>query len=78
MTIDATIHADDLIDELLADRCPVCSKAEGEDHWGRAGGNAICSACGRESYLHPMDELHLGYDGRPWLHKLCNGKLVKT
>ncbi len=78
MSLAASIFADDLIDELLADRCRVCSKAEGEDHWSRAGGNAICRTCGLEYCLHPMDKAHVGYDGRLWLHRLCNGKLVKT
>jgi len=79
MSIDASIHQDDLIEELVTDRCPVCSKAEGsDDHWMRAGGNAICRLCGLEYYVHPMDMAHPGYDGRPIFHKLCNGKLVKT
>ena len=79
MSIDASIHQDDLINELVTDRCPVCSKDQGSnDHWMRAGGDAICRLCNREYYVHPMDTAHLGYDGQPWLHKLCNGRLVKT
>jgi hypothetical protein len=79
LSIDTSIHADDLIDELVTDRCVVCSKVEGsDDHWMRAGGDAICNLCGREYCLHPLDTAHRGYDGSPIFHKLCNGRLVKT
>ena len=38
---------------------------------------AICEPCGRTYEEHPNDMNHLDWDGRPYLRKLCNGKLVK-
>lgn len=38
-----------------------------------------CKVCGREYWCHPeAREPHLlSYDGEPYLHRLCNGDLVK-
>lgn len=45
--------------------------------YSRAGGGATCEACGRTLRDHPMDLQHVGYDRRPFLHVLCDGRLVK-
>lgn len=41
----------------------------------RADGRCLCPVCNKEYYKHPFSE-HQGWDG-PYLHKLCNGDLVK-
>lgn len=43
----------------------------------RAGGMAICPACGKTLRDHPDDLDHPGYDGRPFLVRMCDGSLVK-
>lgn len=46
----------------------------------RASGDCVCS-CGKIYYDHPFDgpfTNSMGYDAsRQWLHRLCNGDLVK-
>lgn len=64
--------------ETVIDLCPQCGIPEGDDHWARAGGDVPCEICGKLYYDHPMDEVHLGSDGAPWLHRVCDGRLVKT
>lgn len=39
-------------------------------------GNGICTECGFEYVDHPMDGPR-GYDGNHFLHRLCDGRLVK-
>ena len=39
--------------------------------WFRAGGDCICEKCGYTYYQHAP------VTGYRWLHKLCNGDLVK-
>jgi hypothetical protein len=43
----------------------------------RAAGACTCDACGKEYRQHPDDLNHPGYDGMPWLVRLCDGRLVK-
>lgn len=62
----------------LWDPCDQCGLPDGDAHWARAAGNAVCDQCGKDFNRHPMDTVHLGYDGHPWLNKLCDGRLVKT
>lgn len=43
----------------------------------RAGGDCECDVCGRKYYDHPMEVRILGYDDQPFLHRICDGWLVK-
>jgi hypothetical protein len=45
----------------------------------RASGDCVCEICGKDYYHHPeADEpQYLSYDGTPFLHRLCDGTLVK-
>ena len=46
----------------------------------RASGECICETCGKTYYRHPMGgpfTESMGYERRQWLHRLCNGDLVK-
>lgn len=43
----------------------------------RASGNCICEQCGEFYICHEMDREHLGFQGEPFLHILCNGDRVK-
>ena len=78
MGFDSITAADDWLDEFLRDPCPFCGRHDDEYHWARAAGNAVCELCGRDFNRHPMDKTHVGFDGHPWLHRLCDGRLVKT
>lgn len=42
----------------------------------RAGGESICEECGKVLREHPYYP-QPGYDGKPFLHVLCNGRVVK-
>lgn len=44
--------------------------------FGRASGQCVCTLCGRQYLKHPYSE-HRSCDDQPYLHRLCNGKLVK-
>jgi hypothetical protein len=48
------------------------------DRTYRASGTCVCAICGREYRHHPVaTDAHLiGWMG-PFLHRLCNGELVK-
>lgn len=52
---------------------------EDETIFERAGGDCICKQCGKKYYDHPMarEKEWLSWDGQPFLHRLCNGRLVK-
>lgn len=44
----------------------------------RASGDCVCDTCGKAYYRHPFAREHLsGIDGAPYLHRLCDGSLVK-
>lgn len=46
----------------------------------RADGDVVCTACGKQYRRHPFArEPHnlSGIDGEPFLHRLCDGSLVK-
>lgn len=64
--------------EPILDLCDQCGIPEGDQHWARAGGDCICDFCGKEFNRHSMDEMHVGINGALWLHRLCDGSLVKT
>lgn len=64
--------------EPILDLCDQCGIPEGDAHWARAGGDCLCDFCGEEFKRHPMDETHEGINGALWLHRLCDGSLVKT
>lgn len=64
--------------EPILDLCEQCGIPEGDDHWARAGGDCLCEYCGEEFKRHPMDEMHVGINNALWLHRLCDGSLVKT
>lgn len=42
----------------------------------RASGDVNCTSCGKPYRKHPHTD-HVDWDGNPWLHKLCDGTLVK-
>lgn len=42
----------------------------------RACGLSECADCGELYYDHPTTG-PLGYDGKPFLHVLCDGRMVK-
>lgn len=54
-----------------------------EEDFGHASGDCICETCGKKYYDHPMatEPKWLCYwdpeNPRPYLHRLCNGKVVK-
>lgn len=41
----------------------------------RASGDSICT-CGKLYFDHPYTD-HVDYDGRPFLKRLCDGRIVK-
>jgi hypothetical protein len=43
----------------------------------RASCDCVCSECGKSYLSHPEYEKELSWQGKPYLHKLCNGLLVK-
>lgn len=43
----------------------------------RASGEVICEICKKEYYKHPWYRTILGYDGEPFLRKICSGIIVK-
>jgi hypothetical protein len=43
----------------------------------RSNGDMVCSICKKKYIDHPMEKDILGYNEEPYLHKLCNGDLVK-
>lgn len=43
----------------------------------RCDGRMLCERCGQDYYSHPMDWRVPGYDDRPFLHVLCDGRRVK-
>lgn len=57
---------------------PGASSFSGED-FTRASGDCVCEACSKKYADHPMarEQEWLDYEGRPYLRRLCNGKLVK-
>lgn len=64
--------------EAVIDLCEQCGVPEGDQHWMRASGECLCVHCGKTYSRHPMDEVHVGMNGALWLHRLCDGSLVKT
>lgn len=42
----------------------------------RAGGDVVCETCGKEYRRHPFTA-HRDWNDAPFLHKLCDGSLVK-
>lgn len=78
------LHDLQALDDWLAFRR---SKAQGEIverasflealEWHRAGGGATCGRCGKEFVDHPMGGVGGWPGGRPFLHRLCDGSLVK-
>lgn len=43
----------------------------------RASGEVVCRVCNKTYYKHPFAMEHLDYQDEPFLHRLCNGDLVK-
>ena len=45
-----------------------------------AAGDCICEVCGKPYWRHLGDQRYLTEDGTgrkyPWLHRLCDGRLV--
>lgn len=57
----------------------VITKKPTSTDFTRAGGDCICTSCSQRYYDHPMarEAELLGYDGQPFLTRLCDGSLVK-
>lgn len=51
----------------------VLTESEG---FHRASGECRCESCGKKYWVHPMDGPD-SFDGNKFLHRLCNGDLVK-
>lgn len=51
----------------------------GEIEFSRASADSLCRQCGKQYRMHPVDRRPeaCGCDGEPFLHVLCDGKLVK-
>lgn len=47
--------------------------------WVRANGDCLCRWCHQPYWKHPhaKEKEHLDWEGRPFMHKLCDGLLVK-
>lgn len=43
----------------------------------RASGEVLCDRCSTTFGRHPLDPRWLDQDGTPYLHALCDGRLVK-
>jgi hypothetical protein len=45
----------------------------------RASGDVVCEHCGRLYFDHPfaLERWNLSFTGDPFLHRLCDGSLVK-
>lgn len=43
----------------------------------RASGDCVCERCGLKYWRHPFEESIIGWMGLPFLHRLCDGSLVK-
>ena len=58
---------------------PIADDGVGGNDFTRAGGGTRCRRCGRKYVKHPMayEPKWLDWDGRPYLHRLCGGRLVK-
>jgi len=53
------------------------SKDDSYPNFIRASGDCICKQCGKKYEKHSFDLSYLDWDGYPYLHKLCDGTLVK-
>jgi len=56
------------VDQLLS--------RQSTEEWSRAGGDVLCEKCGLPYYDHPYCPLFF-YQCRPYLKRLCDGRLVK-
>lgn len=65
------------IDTLLAGDYHGKFPTDPPESFTRAGGLVICGHCGLQYIDHPMSPHYLSYDQRPFLHRLCDGRLVK-
>jgi hypothetical protein len=48
-----------------------------EPEYERASGDTLCDVCKRPYYRHEWYRGLLGYDGEPFLRRICTGKIVK-
>lgn len=46
----------------------------------RASGDCLCRICGKDYYSHPYapEPWNLSFTGKPFLHRICTGELIKT
>lgn len=67
------------IDALLAsDYTPFGVGRRFDEPWGRAGSLCVCPVCGCEYWEHPPSPWYIDTcTNTPWLHRLCDGRLVK-
>lgn len=49
----------------------------GEPVYISATGDCVCCVCARKYFNHKMAKEYVGWQGRPWLYRLCDGSLVK-
>lgn len=43
----------------------------------RCGGDCVCEECGKIYYDHPYIANSVDWEGRPFLHLICNGTIAK-
>lgn len=56
------------------------SREDFDHEWTyRASGDCLCLCCGKNYHGHPRaaEPWNLSFTGEPFLHRLCNGELVK-
>lgn len=58
------------------DRCEGSGVPQDPYEYTHASGDCFCDVCGDTFLSHPMAADVPGFDG-PFLHRLCNGELVK-
>lgn len=66
------------IDQLLAGVYPNgWEGGQPDEPFERASGKMVCARCGLYYWRHPYSPYYLSFDGRPYLTRLCAGRLVK-
>lgn len=63
-------------DGMLGMKCEAPTHAV-EVEFYRASGDMLCVTCGKTYYDHPLDQEIRDYNNEPFLHRICNGDLVK-
>jgi len=70
--------SDDLVEALYRKEREEQIERERKEEPIRYDGRALCFACGKQVYDHPLDPTFLDYNGEPFVHLLCDGQRAKT